>query len=244
MVLPDLRFLFNDGKGFRVFHNKVSYYHSAMKMLLAFVTLLWAFSAPLYAQTSESEQTPDVIEVTEPDQVPEPTKAPEPLSQRDKDLIQSAYAGKLAEVEVLVAKGATVNLRDQKKRTPLILAASNGHTSVVEFLFSEGADINARDSGGQTALTYSCKRSFDETAAFLLKNGAEVNVQSKKKGITALMLASVSGNVELVQMLLEHGADANLTDTFGRTAKILAEKKGNSAVVELLPDPPAQESEK
>jgi ankyrin repeat protein len=89
---------------------------------------------------------------------------------------------------------------------------------------------------------YACKRSFNETAAFLLKNGADVNVQSKKKGITALMLASVSGDVELLRMLLEHGADANLTDTFGRTAKILAQKKGNSAVVDLLPDPPAQAS--
>jgi hypothetical protein len=40
-----------------------------------------------------------------------------------------------------------------------------------------------------------------------------------------------------------YGADANLTDIFGRTAKVLARKKGNSAVVDLLPDPPAPESE-
>jgi len=45
--------------------------------------------------------------------------------------------------------------------------------------------------------------------------------------------------VELVRMLLDRGADANLTDVFGNTAKILAEKKGNSAVVDLLSDPPA-----
>jgi len=86
---------------------------------------------------------------------------------------------------------------------------------------------------------YTCKRSFDETAAFLLKNGAEVNVQSRKKGVTALMIAAVAGNVELVRMLLDRGADATLTDIFGNTAKILAEKKGNVAVVDLLSDPPA-----
>ena len=208
-----------------------------MKILLTFVTLIWAFSAPLFAQT------PDVITDAGPAQVPEPTEAPKPLSQRDNALIQSAYDGTLAEVEIQIAKGAAVNLQDKKKRTPLILAASNGHTSVVEFLFSKGAEINAKDSDGQTALMYASKRSFNETAAFLLKNGAEVNVQSKKKGITALMLAAGWGNVELVHMLLEHGADANLTDTFGRTAKVLAQIKGNSAVVDLLPDPPAPESE-
>ena len=215
-----------------------------MKILLTIVTLLWALNAPVFAQTPEPKQTPDAITIPAPPaQDPEPTEAPKPLSQTDNALIQSAYDGKLAEVEILVAKGAAVNLQDKKKRTPLILAASNGHTPVVEFLLSKGADINARDSGGQTALLYACKRSFNETAAFLLKNGAEVNVQSKKKGVTALMLAAVSGNVELVRMLLEHGADANLTDIFGRTAKFLAQKKGNSAVVDLLPDPPAQVSE-
>jgi ankyrin repeat protein len=215
-----------------------------MKIFLTFVTLLWAFSAPLFAQSAEPKQTPDVIDDAEVTQVPEPpTEAPKPLSQRDNALIQSAYDGKLADVEILVAKGAAVNLQDKKKRTPLILAASNGHTSVVEFLISKGAEVNAKDSGGESALMYASKRSFNETAAFLLKHGAEVNLQSKKKGITALMLAAVWGNVELVQMLLEHGADANLTDTFGRTAKLLAQKKGNSAVVDLLPDPPAPENE-
>ena len=210
-----------------------------MKIFLMFVTLLWAVSAPLFAQTPEPQQTPDVINDAEATQVPEPTEAPKPLNQRDNALIKSVYDGKLADVEILIAKGAAVNLQDKKKRTPLILAASNGHTPVVEFLFSKGADINSRDSGGQTALMYASKRSFNETAAFLLKNGADVNVQSKKKGITALMLAAVWGNAELVQMLLEHGADANLTNIFGKTAKILAQKKGNSAVVDLLPDPPA-----
>jgi ankyrin repeat protein len=39
-------------------------------------------------------------------------------------------------------------------------------------------------------------------------------------------------------MLLDRGADPSLTDIFGNTAASLAEKKGNSAVVDLLSDPP------
>jgi len=216
---------------------------STMKMHLTFVTLLMTFSAPHFAQAGEQAETPDDIEATKPPQFPEPAEVPGPLSQRDKDLILSAYHGRLAEVEVLVKKGANVNLQDQKKRTPLIFAASNGHTPVVEYLVRAGADVNAKDSDGQTALLYASKRSFNETAAFLLENGADVNVQSKKARVTALILAAVWNNAELVQMLLEHGADPNLTDSSGRTAKLLAQKKNNSAVVDLLPDPPAQESE-
>jgi ankyrin repeat protein len=190
------------------------------------------------AQASEPEGTPDVIDITEITPSPESVEAPGTLSEMERNLIQSAYSGDLAKVKVLVSKGANVNVREQKKRTPLIFAATNGHTSIVEFLINKGAEVNARDSSGQTALIYAAKRSFNETAAVLLKNGAEVNVKSKKKGITALMLAAVWDNEELVKMLLKHGADPQLADTFGRTAKILAEKKGNSDVVGLLSEPP------
>jgi ankyrin repeat protein len=48
--------------------------------------------------------------------------------------------------------------------------------------------------------------------------------------------------VELVEFLLDHGTDPNLTDVFGRTARLLAQKKGNTAVVALLSDSPAAES--
>ena len=205
-------------------------YDAAMKKHVMLTILLGALAAPLAAQDSEpdkipeSTQTPDNIRSYEQtgaravDRLPEPAWAPEPYSQQEKALFQSAYQGELSKVQALVAKGASANAADIKKRTPLIMAAYNGHTPVVEFLLSEGADVNATDSGGQTALMYACKRSFNETAAVLF--------------------AAVLGNVDLVRMLLAHGADAGLTDYFGETAKTLAEKKGNSAVVELLSDPP------
>lgn len=214
-----------------------------MKTLLTLVTLLWTFATLAAGETPDSKQTPDVISESVSPPAPEPSVEPKPLSQVDNALIESAYEGDLAEVEILVAKGAAVNLQDKKKRTPTIFAASNGHTSVVEFLFGQGANINARDSDGQTALMYAAKRSFNETAAFLLKSGAEVDVKSKKKGITALILAAGWGNEELVRMLLEHGADPSITDNFGRTAKYYAEKMGGAAVANLLPDPPKPSSE-
>ena len=225
-------------------------YDAAMKKHVMLTILLGALAAPLAAQDSEpdkipeSTQTPDNIRSYEQtgaravDRLPEPAWAPEPYSQQEKALFQSAYQGELSKVQALVAKGASANAADIKKRTPLIMAAYNGHTPVVEFLLSEGADVNATDSGGQTALMYACKRSFNETAAVLFENGADANVQTGKAGTTALMIAAVLGNVDLVRMLLAHGADAGLTDYFGETAKTLAEKKGNSAVVELLSDPP------
>ena len=214
---------------------------SPMKILLTAVTLLWTLTALAADETADPKQTPDVVSESEAPPVPDPAEARTPSSQLDNALLENAYKGNLADVEILVAKGAAVNLQDKKGRTPTILAASNGHTEVVEFLIAHGANVNARDGDGQTALMYAAKRSFNETAALLLKSGAEVNVQSRKKGITALILAAGWGNEELVRTLLEHGADPTITDNFGRTAKYYAEKMGGTVVASLLPDAPKRQ---
>lgn len=188
-------------------------YDAAMKIFVTLVTLLWSISAPFTAQ------------------------AQQPLNPTEKALIQSAYDGKLAEVQGLLKKGTSVNVVDEKHRTPLMWAAFNGHTSVVEFLHGKGADINAKDSDGQTALMYTCRRSFSETAEFLMKNGAEVNVQSKKLGITALMIAAKTGNAKIVRLLLANGAAADLKDIDDSTAENYARRNGHSAVADLLENP-------
>jgi len=200
--------------------------------------LLMTIAVSYSALAGEPKETPDIIDVTKVPQFPESIEVPGPLSELDKELFQSVFQGKLNEVEVLVGKGADVNATDQKGHTPLIFAATNGHTPVVKFLVGAGSQLDSTDGSGQTALMYACKRSFNETAAFLIDSGADVNVQSKKTRVTALMLAAVWNNVELTEMLLKSGADPNLTDLMGRTAKALAKAKGNSAIVELLPDPP------
>ena len=160
--------------------------------------------------------------------------APVQSDERDKALVQSAFDGELAKVQGLVKKGASVDATGPKSRTALMWAAANGHTPVVEFLLGQGADINAMDSDGQTALMYATTRSFAPTVDFLLANGASVNVQSKKSKFTALIIAASGGNVEIVRLLLEHGADTCLAESDGDTPLDRARQYGHSAVVALL----------
>ncbi len=241
-------------------------YDAAMKIKLTFVILLLSFSFELMAQAAEPEKTPDSAEISEPNQTPdavdvtdsaktpsaktpEQVKAPTPQTPKDEALIDSISDGDLAKVELLVKKGANVNSADPvKKRTALMWASVGGHLDIVKFLYGKGADINARDSDSQTALMYATRKQFkaatnNATAKFLLSNGAEVNVRSKKKGFTALMLAASAGNAELVQQLLEKGADPAIKDNFGVTALEMAQKNGKTAVVLILSVPPKPEAD-
>ena len=48
-------------------------------------------------------------------------------------------------MELLLARGADVNVKDNKNQTALMVASQNGHREIVELLLAKGADINARD---------------------------------------------------------------------------------------------------
>ncbi len=49
-----------------------------------------------------------------------------------------------------------------------------------------------------------------------------------------MMHAAFAGNVELVNLLLENGADPNARNGEGKTPLIFAREKGQDSVVELL----------
>ena len=164
-------------------------------------------------------------------------------TSRDKALLESAFIGDLAKVQVLVRKGASIHATAPKGRTALMLAAANGHTPVVEFLHQQGAEINAKDSDSQTALMYATSGLHPETVKYLLENGADVDVQSKKLRFTALMIAASGGEEELVRLLLAHGANKELVESNGRTAIDRARQYGHEAVVTLLEEAPATASD-
>ena len=60
-------------------------------------------------------------------------------------------SGALATVKLLLAKGAKVDLLDDRGRSALMIAASLGHVEIVRTLLAAGADKGLRDKGGKRA---------------------------------------------------------------------------------------------
>ncbi len=70
----------------------------------------------------------------------------------------------------------------------------------------------------------------------LLKAGEDPNAVVSAAGDTALMLASRTGKPDAIAMLLNHGADANKTNTDGQTPLMWAAAAKNAAAVQLFVD--------
>ncbi|KAL5090457.1 hypothetical protein Trisim1_004354 [Trichoderma cf. simile WF8] len=128
-------------------------------------------------------------------------------------------------LDLLFTHGADVNARAKDGGTALIAACRSleNDTQCVRFLLDHGADINAQSDRYGTALINTCQpklfwggrtphdgRAAVRVARWLLERGADVNAQHGEYK-TALE-AACRWNFELVQLLLEHGADVKLQD--------------------------------
>jgi len=84
-----------------------------------------------------------------------------------------------------------------------------------------------------TALHVCIQNNATEAAAELIRLGSPVNFKNVK-GVTPIIAAAQKGNLELVQLLLKHGANPFAVTYTGSTALIQASHFGHHLVVECL----------
>ena len=68
----------------------------------------------------------------------------------------------------------------------------------------------------------------------VLQQPAEIDVADSEEHFTALMYAAAEGQLEVVRLLLDHGADAALKDVDGDTAETFARNNGHTEVADLI----------
>lgn len=157
-------------------------------------------------------------------------------------LVYAVRANSLESVKALLEAGADINQVTGYGWSPLLVATQNRYYKLGAFLLDHGADVNLPNKGGWTPLylatdnrniengDYPVRRpDMDhlEYIKILLDHGADVNARIKdstqtrtvftnqwldENGATAFLRASQSGDLELMKLLLAHGADP-LIDT-------------------------------
>ena len=88
-------------------------------------------------------------------------------------LMVAVEESNLPAVELLVARGAAVEARDDQGMTALALAAQMGFHEAVEVLLAAGADPNPHDIGGLTPLDIAEEHGALDIAAVLLRHGGK-----------------------------------------------------------------------
>lgn len=122
----------------------------------------------------------------------------------------------------------------ERKAPPMHRAAYLGMTDAVQSLLKIGSDPSQLDDLSETALHKAVREGHIETVQALLVTG-DVNAESNI-GMTPLHWACVTGNDEIVALLLEYGADPHKRNDFidGMTPSNMAESLGYTEIVALL----------
>ena len=145
---------------------------------------------------------------------------------------KKTMSDKLEILQLLIVRGINVNIMDETGRTALMMASINGFTEVVKLLLQAGADPNIEQhipvkelfitsnlpkthTIRFTALMYASLQMNSEVTDLLLQANANPN----QENALALMIAAEQGYPDIVQQLLEYGADPNsISDINGFTA--------------------------
>jgi len=97
--------------------------------------------------------------------------------------------------------------------TPLLFAARAGDIECAKLLLGAGANVNDAAADGTSALVMAAFSEHGDFAAFLLDHGADPNAAGS--GYTALHIAALTHNRELLKTLVAHHVDLNARLTKG-----------------------------
>ncbi|WP_428097437.1 ankyrin repeat domain-containing protein [Candidatus Rariloculus sp.] len=162
-------------------------------------------------------------------------------------LVYAARSRAIDAAHVLLEAGADVNQVTRYGWSPLLAATQNRNYQMGKFLIERGADVNIANKGGWTPLYLATdNRNLEggdyptrtpdmdglEYIKLLLEEGANPNARMiestetrtvftnqwlDENGATAFLRASQSGDIELMHLLLEYGADPHIYTELGVT---------------------------
>ena len=179
------------------------------------------------------------------------------------ELIETGQDGNTDAIEALVSKGANINYVDEYGDTVLSQAAFNGHTATVKKLLSylsarysknraillasqaghaetidvlieEKAEVNIYMEGYHTPLfQVIAQNKMKAFKRLLVAPGINLN-QEDKEGVIPILLAAYNGRLNMIKLLVEHGADPTVKNAEGKSALDMATLNKKQDVIEYL----------
>ena len=137
-------------------------------------------------------------------------------------------------MELLVHHGAEMKQTFPPFGTALHTVAVEGKVHATRKLLKMGTDPNIIDHEGTTPLRRAVENKHAAVVAVLLENGADIHVECPGDELPLLHKAAKRNDIEMLKILIEHGADPYEIGIKGGTAMMTAAAHGSADAVDLL----------
>lgn len=147
----------------------------------------------------------------------------------------AAERGDLEMAQALIQTGVDVNTAfPLSNSTPLMRAVKGGDLDMVRFLTKAGAHVSTVDSSGWSPLTRALADGHEEMAKLLLDCGADIKTNRTPVGLNPFAIVASQGYLDIMQRLVNLGADIHAPDDRGRNPLIFAARSGHLEAVRVL----------
>ena len=137
----------------------------------------------------------------------------------DNSIMSAALGtGDCDTVRWLIEQGVDVNYCDKEGCTAVYCAAGAGNLDVLKLLKERGANIHVQcEMGDNSIMSASIGTGDCNTVRWLIEQGVDVN-HCDKEGFTAVLNAAQQGNLDVLKLLKESGADIHVQNEMGRNS--------------------------
>lgn len=160
-------------------------------------------------------------------------------SKKQSLLMIATYKDNFQVARLLVSLGADVNQQDDIQNSPFLYAGASGYLEFVQLFLQHGADFDVLNRYNGSALIPAAEKGHVETVRLLANTPNYPINHVNRLGWTALMEAVVLSDggkkhLEIIQILLDAGADKNIPDKDGITALTHARNRGFKEIAQIL----------
>ncbi len=221
-----------------------------MKKMTATLTLLglgvlvtvFCFAKPGMFMSDNEQRLIEAVAQNDLGTVREMVKAGTNINAQDTRgrtaLLAAVEGHHLESAKVLLEAGAEVNIQDDKMDSPLLLAGAEGTVDIMKLILQAKPDFTLHNRFGGTSLVPAAERGHVEMVKLLVNTEIDID-DVNHLGWTALLEAIVLSNggpshQQIVQILVDAGANVNIADKEGVTPLQHARQKGFQEIVKIL----------
>ena len=140
-------------------------------------------------------------------------------------------------IQFLLENNADPNIANENGVTPFISAIQLSELGIADLLLKNNANINAQDNEGESAISRAIFKKNIDLVEWLIQKNADLNIRNSNLEtplLQSLWIDDETPASQIVDKLIENGADVNATDFRGQSALIRAKSNGYSSIQRLL----------